>query len=107
MYNFFIQEEVMDKLTKEEVLHVAHLARIEVTDDEIETYQVGLKKLLSDVEKIKDIEVETSTLLVTPVEHESVLRNDQDTRKVEFTEIKKNVPVTTGNFVEVPVMVNE
>lgn len=97
----------MDKLTKEEVLHVAHLARIEVTDDEIETYQVSLKKLLSDVEKIKDIEVESSTLLVTPVEHESVLRNDQDTRKVEFTEIKKNIPVTTGNFVEVPVMVNE
>ncbi len=97
----------MDKLTKEEVLHVAHLARIEVTDDEIETYQINLKKLLSDVEKIKDIEVESSSLLVTPVEHESVLRDDQDTREVEFTEIKKNVPVTTGNFVEVPVMVNE
>lgn len=97
----------MNKLTKEEVLHVAHLARIKVGDDEIEKYQVDLKKLLDDVDKIKDIEVDTDWLLVTPVEHESILRSDNDTRSVEFSEIKKNVPATTGNFVEVPVMVNE
>lgn len=97
----------MDKLTKEEVLHVAHLARIKVTDDEIEKYQIDLKKLLDDVDKIKDIEVENNELLVTPVEHESILRSDNDTRSVEFNELKKNVPATTGNFVEVPVMVNE
>lgn len=94
-------------LTKEEVLHVAHLARIKVTDDEIEKYQVDLKKLLDDVDKIKDIEVESNELLVTPVEHESILRNDNDTRSIEFSELKKNIPATTGNFVEVPVMINE
>ena len=97
----------MDKLTKEEVLHVAHLARIRVTDDEIEKYQFDLKKLLDDVDKIKDIEVDSRELLVTPVDHESILRDDQDTRSIDFNEIKKNVPATTGNFVEVPVMVNE
>lgn len=94
-------------LTKEEVLHVAHLARIKVTDDEIEKYQVDLGKLLADVEKIKDIEVESNELLVTPVDHESTLRNDNDTRSIEFSEMKKNAPATTGNFIEVPVMVNE
>ena len=31
-----------DKLTKEEVLHVAHLARIKVEEDEIEKYLVRL-----------------------------------------------------------------
>ena len=97
----------MDKLTKEEVLHVAHLARIKVTDDEIEKYQVDLKKLLDDVDKIKDIEVSSNNLLVTPVEHESILRDDGNTRSIEFSELKKNVPATNGNFVEVPVMVNE
>ena len=97
----------MDKLTKEEVLHVAHLARIKVEDEEIEKYQVDLKKLLDDVEKIKDIKVESNELLVTPVEHESILRSDNDTRSLEFNELKKNVPASTGNFIEVPVMVNE
>ena len=35
-----------DKLTKEEVLHVAHLARIKVDDDEIEKYQVEFMLLI-------------------------------------------------------------
>ena len=97
----------MDKLTKEEVLHVAHLARINVNDDEIDKYARELKLLLDDVEKIKDIDTDTKELLVTPVEYESVLRDDSDISNVEFSEIKKNVPAVTGNFVEVPVMVNE
>ena len=96
-----------DRLTKEEVMHVANLARINVSEDEIDKYAVDLKKLLNDVEKIKDIDVDTNELLVTPVDHESVLRSDNDTSSVSFNDIKKNVPATTGNFVEVPVMVNE
>lgn len=97
----------MDRLTKEEVLHVAHLARIKVTDDEIEKYQVDLKKLLDDVDKINDLEIENNELLVTPVEHESILRSDNDTRSIDFNDVKKNVPEVNSNFVEVPVMVNE
>ena len=97
----------MDKLTKEEVLHVAHLARINVSSDEIEKYARDLKLLLDDVDKIRNIETDTDELLVTPVEYESKTRDDNDTSKVEFNDIKKNVPAVAGNFVEVPVMVNE
>lgn len=97
----------MNKLSREEVLHVAHLARIKVTDEEIEKYQIDLKKLLDDVDKINDIEVEMDELLVTPTTQEASLRNDQETRSIDFDEVKKNVPAVTGNFVEVPVMIGE
>ncbi len=97
----------MDKLTKEEVLHVAHLARIAVTDEEIDKYQVELKQLLNEVDKIKDIDIDEEELLVTPVEHESVPRSDECTHTISFDEVKKNVPSSMGNFVEVPVMINE
>ena len=97
----------MGKLTKEEVLHVAHLARIAVTDEEIDKYQVELKQLLNEVDKIKDIDIDEEELLVTPVEHESVPRSDECTHTISFDEVKKNVPSSMGNFVEVPVMINE
>lgn len=100
-------EVSMDKLTKEEVLHVAHLARIAVTDEEIDKYQVELKQLLNEVDKIKDIDIDEEELLVTPVEHESVPRSDECTHTISFDEVKKNVPSSMGNFVEVPVMINE
>ena len=41
-----------EKLTREEVLHVAHLARIGLTEEEIKKFQVQLKTLLNEVEKI-------------------------------------------------------
>lgn len=96
-----------EKLTKEEVMHVAHLARINVSDDEIDKYARELKLLLDDVDKIKSIETDTNDLLVTPVEYESILRKDDDTSSIEFNDVKNNIPKTVGNFVEVPVMINE
>ena len=54
----------MNKLSKEEVLHVAKLARIRLTKEEIEKYQVELKKLLNDVEKINDVKGYDDEMLI-------------------------------------------
>lgn len=96
-----------DKLTKEEVLHVAHLARIHLSDEDIEKYQLQLKQLLDDVDKIKDIHNYDEELLISPVEHETLLRDDVSGEMLDPSEIMKNVPKSNGNFVEVPVMLNE
>ena len=63
-----------DKLTKEEVLHVAHLARIKVDDDEIEKYQVELKQLLDDVDKIKEVEGYDEERMIAPWSKDTILR---------------------------------
>lgn len=97
----------MDKLTKEEVLHVSRLARINVTEEEIEKYQVQLKQLLNDVDKIKDVELKNDGRLITPVDHNAQLRKDEAGEMLESVDIMKNVPASNGNFVEVPVMINE
>lgn len=96
-----------DRLTKEEVLHVAHLARIELSSEDVEKYQVELKILLDDIDKIKDVENYDEDLLITPVEHNSTLREDVKGEHLSEEEIMKNVPHHNGNFVEVPVMLNE
>ena len=96
-----------DKLSREEVLHVARLARIELTEEEIEKYQVQLQTLFNEVEKIKDVELKSDDKLIVPVEHITELREDIEGSMLEPEEIMKNVPVSNGNFVEVPVMINE
>lgn len=97
----------MDRLTKEEVLHVAHLARIDVTDEEIEVYRYQLKELINEVEKINNVEISGSDMLITPVKHTVRLRDDENKNKILFDDVKKNAPRVDGNFVEVPVMINE
>lgn len=96
-----------DKLTREEVLHVARLARIELIEEEIEKYQVQLKTLLNEVEKIKDVKLKNNDKLISPVNHTTELRSDEAGDMLDPEEIMKNVPVSNGNFVEVPVMINE
>lgn len=97
----------MDKLTREEVLHVAKLARISLTEEEIEKYQVQLKTLLDEVEKIKEVELKSNKQLITPIDENTVLREDVAGEMLTPEEIMKNVPRSNGNFVEVPVIISE
>ena len=92
-------------LTKEEVLHVADLARIEITEEELLKYQKDLKILLDEVDKIKDIEDFDDEKMISPTENEFDL--ERKSILVDKENILSNVPKKMGNFVEAPVMINE
>ncbi len=97
----------MDKLSVDEVKHVAYLARLELTDEEIEKFRVQLKSILNEVDKIKDIKDYDEEMMFSPVNHETELREDVPGEMLDYKTALKNVPRTNGNFVEVPVMLNE
>lgn len=95
----------MEKLTREEVLHVAHLARINVSEEEIEKYQTDLATMINEVDKIKDLNDFDEDMIYTPssnvtelIKKDYILSNN---------DLLKNVPKKKGNFIEVPVMLNE
>jgi aspartyl-tRNA(Asn)/glutamyl-tRNA(Gln) amidotransferase subunit C len=94
----------MNELNKEEVLHVAHLARIEVDDNEIEKYAHQLKQIMDEINKINEVEINTSDILVCPTENHNVYRNDESVD--EQIDIKKNAPKTSGNYIEIERFVN-
>lgn len=96
-----------DKLSKEEVEHVARLARIYLTDEEIAKYRVQLKTLMDDVDKIKDVELKDEGRVITPVTEYTICREDVEGPMLDPEDIMKNVPESNGNFVEVPVMIDE
>ncbi len=94
----------MDKLTKEEVLHVLNLARLKATEEEIEKYQVELKKMIDEIDKIKELNDFDADLLIAPWSNNSSLR-ENDSLIVENKDILKNVPNKKGNFVALDVEV--
>ncbi len=97
----------MDKLSKEEVLHVAKLARIKLSDDEIEKFRVQLKVLMDDIDKIRDVNDFDDEFMFTPIEEKSRLREDEVGVMLSADDALSNAPKRNGNFVEVPVMINE
>ena len=65
-------------LSREQVLHVAKLARLELTDDEVERMAGELSKVLDHIEKISEL---GDLADVAPTSHvievENVLRADE------------------------------
>ena len=96
-----------DRLSKEEVMHVANLARIKITEEEIEKYQVDLKTLLNEVEKINDVVGYDEEILIANWHENSRLREDEPGEMLEPKEVLRNAPKHSGNYIEVPVVINE
>lgn len=96
-----------DKLTKEEVLHVAKLARIKVDEIEIEKYQVELKQLLDDVDQIKNVENYDTEKMIAPWQKDTILRDDIEDEMLDPKEVIKNAPKHSGNYIEVPIVISE
>jgi len=96
----------MNELTKEEVLHVAHLARIGLSEEEIPKYQKSLKKMIDEIDKIKTMNDFDTDMMISPCTNEVPL----DSKLVDDVckdDVLTNVPKKKGNFIEAPVMVNE
>lgn len=96
-----------DKLTREEVLHVADLARISLTEEEISKYQIQLKKLLNDVEKINEVKGYDDDILIACWDNNTELRKDEEGTMLDPKEVVNNAPRHSGNYIEVPVVIGE
>lgn len=96
----------MEKLTREEVLHVAELARIKLSEEELEKYQVELKKLLNDVEKINEVKGYDDEILISCWEENTKLRKDEKGEMLNPKEVLENVPRHSGNYIAVPVVIS-
>ncbi len=96
-----------DKLSKEEVMHVAELAKIKISEEEVEKYQVELKQLLNDVEKINDVKGYDEDILIAPWTDKTSLRKDERGIMLQPKEVLENAPRHSGNYIEVPVVISE
>lgn len=96
-----------EKLRDEEVFHVAHLARIEIDEEELDTYKIKLKQILNDIEKMNEIEVNDEDILITPLEKNTELREDVETEMLNPEDALKNAPNKSGDFIKVPVMISD
>ena len=92
-------------LSKEEVLHVADLARINITNDEIERYQNQLNQILNEMKIINEINIEDDEILISPSKNVNVYREDIPNNEEE--DVLKNAPKRNGNYIEVKRVIND
>jgi aspartyl-tRNA(Asn)/glutamyl-tRNA(Gln) amidotransferase subunit C len=64
-------------IDRDQVLHVAKLARLRLTDEEVERMNGELSHILEHVEKIGELELDDVAPTTHVVELENVLREDE------------------------------
>lgn len=96
----------MSKLSKEDVLKLAKLARLRLTEEEVELYQKELSSILGYVEHLNEVDVAglEPTYQVTGLMN--VTRPDEVVDYgVSQEELLKNVPVREGAYIKVRRMI--
>lgn len=91
----------MDKLSREEVLHVAELGRLWLSEEEIEKFSYQLKLLFNEIDKINDIKLETREVLINPSDNKCVLFEDCGVNFDRPNVLVNNAPKKFDNFVEI------
>lgn len=93
------------KLSREEVLHVAALARLELSEHEIESLRQDLSSILTYVEKLSELD----TKAVSPTSHVVAMRtpyrDDEVTSTPDPEAALANAPRRDGTFFVVPAII--
>jgi aspartyl-tRNA(Asn)/glutamyl-tRNA(Gln) amidotransferase subunit C len=89
-------------LSREQVLHVARLARLDVTDEEVERFAGELSKVVDWIDKIGELDLEGVEPTSHVVELENVLREDVPTQSLEPEVALESAPDPAPNGFRVP-----
>jgi len=75
-------------ISKDEVKHIAKLARLSLTEKEVEKFQKELSSILNYVEELKEVNVSDIAATSYPFEAKNVVRRDEENKK-QITNNKK------------------
>lgn len=90
------------RITKEQVRHVADLARLEMDDTELESYGRDLGDILSYVAKLNEIDTNGVEPTAHVISMDTPFRDDERGDSFSHEQSLKNAPQRQGFYFQVP-----
>ena len=97
----------MTKITKDEVKKVAHLARLELNEDEINNHVEQLEKILEYIKQLEKIDTEGVPCTTRAIEVINVFRKDERKNFDCTEEILELGPSREDKYFKVPKIISE
>ncbi len=89
-------------ISKQEVEHIAKLARIGITKKEEEKFTRELSLILNYVEKLKEVDISKTLPTSHSIKIENVMRKDKSPKsKVQSPKLLKLAPETKNGYLKV------
>jgi aspartyl-tRNA(Asn)/glutamyl-tRNA(Gln) amidotransferase subunit C len=95
-------EDVGMAISRDEVLHVARLARLALTDEEVERLGAQLNAILEAVGKVGELDLEGVEPTAHPLDLVNVWAEDEPRPSLPVEEALNNAPDREGGFFKVP-----
>jgi len=86
------------KLSREEVLHIARLARVGLTESEINRLSEQLSQLLENFEVLQQVDTTGVPPTAQSVDLQSVMRDDEAAPSFPSNDILANAPKKEGEY---------
>jgi aspartyl-tRNA(Asn)/glutamyl-tRNA(Gln) amidotransferase subunit C len=94
--------ETLSGISKEQVHQIAHLARLEISEEEAGHFANELDQMLQMAEVLNELD----TAQIEPTSHvfdqKNVMREDIPEKGLSLDELMKNVPDHEGGYIKVP-----
>jgi aspartyl-tRNA(Asn)/glutamyl-tRNA(Gln) amidotransferase subunit C len=97
----------MPSLSREEVAHVARLARLDLTDEELDTFTGQLAAVLEHAADVEALDVDDVPPTSHPFELTNVLRADERRPSLDRDEVLSQAPSVVDHRFKVPPVLGE
>lgn len=93
-------------ISKEEILHIAKLADLELEDNEIEKYMLHLQDILNFANVVNNAPVEGLNITIGANEKKNVFRKDEINVFEDNEVLLQNAPTKEQNMFKIPKVIN-
>ena len=89
------------KLNREDILHIARLARLGLTESEVDRMGAQLSNILENFEVLKRVDTTDVPPTAQPIALQNVMRGDEVAPSLSVSEVLANAPQQEGDFFRV------
>lgn len=101
------QNQAMSQITSDQVQHIARLAKLRFTPQELADFTAQFNQIVSYVEQLEEADTEGVTPMTSSLEELNVMRDDTPGTMLPPTEALRNAPKKTEGFFSVPKVIGE
>lgn len=92
-------------MKKINVEHVNDLARLK--EEDLEKYEVQLNDIMTEINKILDVEINTKEIMISPIENINRYYDESEIEQIDKKEVLEMANKTNGDFIVVSRVIND
>lgn len=94
-------------ISKEDIKHVATLAKLEFTDEELEKFTAQMDDIIDMANQLGEVDVQNVAPTTQVVAEKNVFREDVIVKGESRDDLFKNVPESQDGFIKVPTIIDK